>query len=332
MKRLLKSREMALIILVVALMIIITCVNSAFLSPMNIINVLKSNVILAIVSVGMLVVMITGGIDTSIGGIISVCTLVVGNFMVANTGNPILAYIIGLAVGTAIGILNGLLIAFIRIPPIVATLGMYSIISGLTTYITRGAYVNNLPEEFIKFGQTTFLDIFPDGSGGVVGLPIQLVFLVAALVLAFFIMRHTKVGRGVFALGGNPVSAERIGYNPKKILVFVYGFMGFICGLAATTHISIMRQVDPNAFVGYDMKTIGAVILGGVNVMGGEGTLTGTMLGVALFAIINNGLTLMGISTYWQKIILGAIMVFSICFVIIQKRRAGRKLVRVDVA
>lgn len=331
MKRFLKSREMGLVILVVALMIVITCVNSSFVSATNIINVLKGNVILAIVSVGMLLVMITGGIDTSVGGIISVCTLVVGNFMVANTGNPLLAYAIGLAVGTVIGILNGILIAFLSIPPIVATLGMYSIISGLTSYITRGAYVNNLPDEFINFGKTTFLNIFPDGNGGTTGLPIQLIFLIAALALAFFIMRHTRVGRGIFAVGGNAVSAQRIGFNSKKITVFVYGFMGFICGLAAVTHTSMMRQVDPNAFVGYDMKTIGAVILGGVNVMGGDGTLTGTMLGVALFAIINNGLTLMGVSTYWQKIILGAIMIISICFVIIQKQKSGKKLVKVDI-
>lgn len=129
---------MGLVILVVVLMVAITIVNSSFVSASNIMNVLKGNVILAIVAVGMLMVMITGGIDTSVGGIISVSTLVVGNFMVTYTGNPFLAYIIGIAVGTAIGAINGLLIAFLEIPPIVATLGVYSIISGLTSYITRG--------------------------------------------------------------------------------------------------------------------------------------------------------------------------------------------------
>lgn len=331
MKRFLKSREMGLVILVVVLMVAITIVNSSFVSASNIMNVLKGNVILAIVAVGMLMVMITGGIDTSVGGIISVSTLVVGNFMVTYTGNPFLAYIIGIAVGTAIGAINGLLIAFLEIPPIVATLGVYSIISGLTSYITRGSYVNNLPSEFTDFGKTTFLNIFPDGNGGTVGIPIQMLFLVAVLALAYFILKYTRIGRGIFAIGGNPLSAKRIGYSAKKILVFVYALNGFICGVAAVTHISMMRQVDPNAFVGFDMKTIGAVILGGVNVMGGDGTLTGTMLGVALFAIINNGLTLMQVSTYWQKIILSVIMVISICFVIIQKRRAGHKLVKVDI-
>jgi simple sugar transport system permease protein len=332
MKRLFKNKEMGLILLALVLIVIITSVNPSFILPSNIMNVLKGNVIMAIVSVGMLLVMITGGIDTSVGGMIAATTLIVGNFMVAVTGNPLIAYLLGIVSGTLIGILNGLLIAYIKIPPIVATLGMYSVLSGTMIYITKGAYVNNLPQEFIDFGKTTFLNIFPNGDGGTLGIPIQLVFLVFVIILTWFIMKYTKVGRGIFAIGSNAVSAERLGYNVKKILIFVYGYMGFICGIAAVTHVSIMRQVDPNAFNGYEMKVIAAVILGGVNIMGGEGSMLGTMMGVLLFAVINNGLTLMHVSTYWQKIILGAIMVISICFVVIQKNRARKKLVKVDIA
>lgn len=331
MKKFVKSKEMGLIILLVLLMIVIFIKNPVFMRADNILNILKTNVILAIVSLGMLLVMITGGIDTSIGAIISSVTLIAGNFMVRVTGNVVLAFILGALVGTGIGVLNGLLIAYIKIPPIVATLGMYSIVSGTALYITKGAYINNIPEEFINFGKITMLNIFPDGRGGTMGIPIQLLFLVALIALTYFIMRYTRMGRGIFAIGGNLVSAERIGYNVNKITIFVYGYMGFICGIAGIVHTSIMKQVDPNAFVGYDMKTIAAVILGGVNVMGGEGTITGTMLGVALFAVINNGLTLMKISTYWQKIILGAIMVISICFVIIRKKQAEKHLIKVEI-
>ena len=230
---------MGLVILVVALMIVITCVNSSFVSATNIINVLKGNVILAIVSVGMLLVMITGGIDTSVGGIISVCTLVVSNFMVANTGNPLLALCNRACSRNGDRYSERDLNRFLSIPPIVATLGMYSIISGLTSYITRGAYVNNLPDEFINFGKTTFLNIFPDGNGGTTGLPIQLIFLIAALALAFFIMRHTRVGRGIFAVGGNAVSAQRIGFNSKKdygICLRIYGIYLRACRGDAYVH------------------------------------------------------------------------------------------------
>lgn len=332
MKRILKSKEMALIILAVVLIIVITSVNGSFLSSINIINILKVNVILAIVSVGMVVVMITGGIDVSVAGIITATTLVVGNFVVSVTGNPAIAYLLGILTGTLLGILNGLLIAFIKIPPIVATLGTYSVMNGTMLYLTKGHLINNIPQEFMNFGKITLLNIFPDGQGGVMGLPIQLIPLIIVIILTWYIMKYTKTGRGIFAIGGNAVSAERIGYNVKKILIFVYAYMGFICGIAAVTYISIMQQVDPNSFNGYEMKVIAAVILGGVNVMGGEGTILGTLLGVSLFAIINNGLTLMKVSSYWQQIILGAIMVFSICFVVIQKRRASRKHAKVDIS
>lgn len=323
---------MGLLVLSVILSAIIAIGNPSFLSSTNLLNVLKSNIILAMVSSGMLLVMITGGIDASVGAIISATTLVVGNLLVHVTPNPVIAYLVGMLVGTVFGVLNGLLIAFLKLPPLVATLGMYSVASGFMIFVTKGAYINNIPQSFIDFGLTTFLNVFPREDGSVTGLPIQLVFLVLVLVLTWVIMRYTKAGRGIFAIGGNAVSAERVGFNVKAIQIFVYGFMGFVCGLAGVTQISIMRRVDPNAFTGYEMDVIAAVILGGVNVLGGEGTLFGTMLGVLLFAIINNGLTLLGISSYWEKIILGAIMIVAISFVVVQKKRAQRHLNRVDIS
>jgi len=331
MKKILKNREMGLVILMIAISVIITLKNGVFLRPDNILNILKGNVILALVSLGMLVVMITGGIDTSIGGMIAATTMLVGNFMVAFTGNVVIAFSLGILTGTLLGIMNGLLIAFVKIPPIVATLGLNSIINGVMLYITKGSYINNIPKEFINFGKITLFKFIPDGKGGVIGVPIQIFFLIAAIILTYVIIKYTKVGRGVFALGGNKISAERLGFNVNKITIFAYGYMGFICGIAAILHTSIMKQVDPNAFNGFDMKVIAAVILGGVNVMGGEGSITGTLLGVGLFAIINNGLTLMGISSNWQKIILGTIMVFSICFVVIQRKRASKHIVKVEI-
>jgi len=128
------------------------------------------------------------------------------------------------------------------------------------------------------------------------------------------------------------LSAERVGFNVKAVQMFSYAYMGFICGIAGVTHISIMRRVDPNAFTGYEMDVIAAVILGGVNVLGGEGSLLGTVLGVTLFAIIRNGLTLLHISSYWEKIILGSVMVIAICFVVIQKNRARSHTSKVDIS
>ena len=331
MKKLLKSRELALGILALVLIVIISVNNQRFLSAVNLMNVLKSNIILAIVSCGMLVVMITGGIDASVGAMISTTTLIVGNFLVHVSPNPVLAYVLGMLIGTLFGTVNGLLIAYLKLPPLVATLGMNSIASGLMIFLTKGAYINNIPQSFIDFGLTTFLKIFPKGDGTTIGLPIQVIPLVLVVALTYFLLRHTKMGRGVFAIGGNMLSAERVGVNVIAVQIFCYAFMGFICGVAGVTHISIMRRVDPNAFNGYEMDVIAAVILGGVNVLGGEGTLTGTLLGVALFAIINNGLTLLKISSYWQKIVLGAVMVIALCAIVIQKRHDSSRVKKVDI-
>lgn len=331
MKRFLKSREMALIVLALMLVCVIFFNNGKFLSASNLMNVLKNNIILTIVSAGMLLVMITGGIDASVGAIITVTTLVAGNFLVRVSANPVLAYVLGISVGTLFGLINGVLIAFLQLPPLVATLGMYSVASGLMIFLTKGAYINNIPQSFIDFGLTTFLNIFPKGDGTFIGLPIQLIPLALVLTLTYVILRHTKIGRGVFAIGGNMLSAERVGFNVKAVQMFSYSYMGFICGIAGVTHISIMRRVDPNAFTGYEMDVIAAVILGGVNVLGGEGSLLGTILGVTLFAIIRNGLTLLQISSYWEKIILGSVMVIAICFVVIQKNRARSHTSKVDI-
>ena len=168
MKKLLKSRELALGILALVLIVIISVNNQRFLSAVNLMNVLKSNIILAIVSCGMLVVMITGGIDASVGAMISTT----GNFLVHVSPNPVLAYVLGMLIGTLFGTVNGLLIAYLKLPPLVATLGMNSIASGLMIFLTKGAYINNIPQSFIDFGLTTFLKIFPKGDGTTIGLPI----------------------------------------------------------------------------------------------------------------------------------------------------------------
>ena len=143
--------------------------------------------------------------------------------------------------------------------------------------------------------------------------------------------KHTVIGRGIYALGGNLESAERMGFKTNRIVVFVYAFEGFIIGLAAVAHTSIMRQVDPNAFLGFEMQVIAAVVLGGASVLGGYGSVFGTLIGVSLFSVINNGMILARIPTFWQKIVVGLIIISSISADMIQKQRDEKLKVRVDV-
>jgi ribose/xylose/arabinose/galactoside ABC-type transport system permease subunit len=205
-----------------------------------------------------------------------------------------------------------------------------SIIQGIVLYKTNGNWITGIPDSFIEFGKTSILNIALQ-NGRSAGFPVQGFILIFAALTTWFILRHTVTGRGVYAIGGNLESAERMGFKSARLLTFVYSYEGFLIGLAAVSHTSIMRQVDPNAFLGFEMQIIAAVVLGGASTMGGVGSVPGTLLGVAIFCVINNGLILMKIPTFWQKIVVGIIIIGSIAIDMAQKQRAERKQIRVDV-
>jgi len=330
MKRFVKSKEMGILLIIIVISIIISIGNSTFLRPDNIIDMLKGNTVLGIMAMGMLLVIITGGIDVSVGAMVAAVTVLVGKFMVNFSGNVLLAFIVGCLCGTIMGAINGIFIAKLKIPPIVVTLGTMSIINGLMLYYTNGTWINDIPESFINFGKLTLFKI-PNGQGGMIGVPIQILFLVIAALVTWVILKYTLIGSGIYAMGGNPVSAARIGYNLDKISIFLYSYMGFVTGLAAVVHTSIMRQVDPNAFTGFELQVVAAVVLGGANILGGAGTVLGTLLGVLLLAIMNNGLILMHIPVFWQKIVVGAVIIIAVSIDVIQRKHAEKNLTKVDI-
>jgi len=317
-----------LILIVVSTIIALN--SNAFLKVENLFDILKSNIVLGMMAMGMLLVLLTGGIDVSVGSMIAAVTVVVGQFMVHVSGNVYLAILVGCATGTLMGLINGLLIAKMKIAPIVVTLGTMSVIIGLTLYTTNGTWITGIPDSFIEFGRKTIGSFYRQGDE-MIGLPVQFLFLLFTIVLTWFILKYTLVGRGIYAMGGNRISAERVGYNLDNITIFLYAYEGFIVGLAGVVHTSIMRQVDPNAFGGFEMQVIAAVVLGGASVLGGYGSVWGTVLGVTLFTVINNGLILMRIPTFWQKIVVGIVLITSISIDVIQKRYWENHTTKVDL-
>jgi ribose/xylose/arabinose/galactoside ABC-type transport system permease subunit len=325
-----KMKELPILLVLIAISITITIVNPSFASVENLLSLLKSNLTLAIMSLGMLVVILTGGIDVSVASVITAVTFIVGNFLNKVSSNLFLTIAAACLSGTLAGFLNGCLVARLRIPPIVATLGTMSIVQGLVLYITGGKWIINLPDNFVAFGKVSLFQVTLD-NGRHVGFPVQGLMLIAAAALTWFILKRTIIGRGLYAIGGNLESAERIGFKSKRILAFAYAYCGALVGLAAVSHTSIMQNVDPNAFLGFEMQVIAAVVLGGASTTGGVGSVLGTLLGVAIFCVINNGLILMKIPTFWQKIAVGVIIIVSISIDMLQKTRTERRQVRVDV-
>lgn len=332
MKKFLKGRETLLLIMLVALMIIISIVNPVFWRLDNIMDILKNAVVLGILSCGMLLVVLTGGIDVSVGAVTAACSCIIGTILAQATDNILLSFIVGIACGAGMGLGNGLLISLLKIPPIVATLGTFNIINGLVKFITNGTWITGIPDSFIQFGQTSFFQTQVEGVNTLVGLPVQVIFLAIVIVITYLILKYSRFGRSVYALGGNRESAQRIGYNVTKTLILLYMYLGALAGVASVVHTSIYRQVDPNSFAGWDMKVIGATVIGGTSITGGYGSVYGAMLGVFFMTILQNGLTLMRIPTFWQQIVTGIVIIIAISSDAYSRYRADKNAVRVDVA
>jgi simple sugar transport system permease protein/ribose transport system permease protein len=204
------------------------------------------------------------------------------------------------------------------------------IILGAVLFFTNGKCITNMPQWFRKFGLLTIGKI-PDGNGGTLGIPVQILFFIFAGLITWAILHFTLIGRGAYSIGSNESSAVRVGYNVKHIQIFIYMYSGMMTGLAAVINTSIVQQVDPNTFSGFELSVISAVIIGGASSIGGEGSVFGTVLGVLLLAIINNGMILAKVPTFWQDIVMGLIILFAISINVINKNRAQRKLIRVDI-
>lgn len=329
-KKLKGNRDFGIVSFIILVSVIITLKNNTFLRIDNIFDLLKGNVVLGIMAMGMLLVILTGGIDVSVASMVAALTVITGNFSIHVSDNLFLIFLVACTSGVIIGAVNGLLITKLEIPPIVATLGTMSIIFGLILYLTNGVWITGIPETLTNFGKITVFKIFKYG-GGVIGIPIQIFFFLGASLLTWAVLRFTLIGRGIYAVGGNAESAKRLGFNSDRIKIFVYSYVGFMNGIAAIINTSIMRQVDPNAYIGFELQVIAAVILGGASILGGSGSVLGTVLGVLLFSILGNGLILMHIPSFWHKIVIGIIILLAISITMLQQRKLESSRIKVDI-
>lgn len=309
MKEQLKKHEFYLFVVIIFLIIFFTINTKHFFSLSNLLNLLNSYSFLAIMSAGMLVVLISGGIELSFTAVVTIAEYAIAYIIINQGGNFLAAFVIAIVVGTLLGSFNALFIYFFRVPALIVTIATLNIYHGFIILITKGRWIYNFPDWFkdiryiIEFGST-------NGSRYGITLPLLLLFLV--FIVAYFILNHSILGRKVFTLGGNPEAARRMGFNLFLITLFVYSFMGFLAGIGAITHVLIVQTVQANAVIGRELEVIAAVVLGGASLAGGKGTVLGTILGVTLIAIMWNGMVLMGISSYWHQVIIGLIILISV--------------------
>lgn len=325
MNSILKSKEVSIAMIVILLSIVLAFISPVFLTADNLLDVIKGNAVLGILAIGMTMVIITGGIDVSVAAVTSAVCVILGKIMVMMPDSPVsilLLFLIGPLLGIILGAINGVLVAKIQIPAIVVTLGMMSIINGLVLYITNGQYLNSssFPSIFLKFS-----------SFEVFGISIVILMFIAVALLTWYLLKYTLIGREVMAIGGNKDSAVRVGINFDKVQIFVFSYMGFLAGIAAIAQTAYTKAVDPNGMLGLELMVIAAVVLGGANIMGGRGTVMGTILGVLLLGIVQNGLILARIDTFWQKVFTGIIILLAVSYDHIQYKRSQEKLSKIEV-
>jgi simple sugar transport system permease protein/ribose transport system permease protein len=332
MKRIFKKRESLLAIMIAVLIIVISIGNPVFLRLDNLMDLLENASVLGILVCGMLLVVLTGGIDVSVSAVTAACACICGVLVTSITDNILLVFILCMICGAGMGLANGLLVSQLKIPPIVATLGSYGIIYGLIHYILNGQWITGLPESFtVDFGAYSFFSIYVKDIGRSVGLPVQVVFLIIAVAVTWWLLKHTRFGRSIYALGGNREAAERSGYNVKKTEMLLYSYLGLLVGFASVAHVSIYRNVDPDNFIGYEITVIAATVIGGVSIKGGYGSVSGAMLGVFFMTIMQNGLTLMRISSYWQDIVTGLVIIIMVGIEMYSRYMGEKNRPKVDV-
>lgn len=312
LKKIVRKTEFYIFITLVVLALVIQLRSGQFFTGNNLVDLVRSMIIPAMFAIGAQMVIISGGIDVSFTAIASLAMFATTKLLLnINFGGSIwVPYLMGAGLGLMMGLLNALLIAHFKFNTMIVTLGTSSIFIGIMQGVL-GARELPVPEVMKVHGKAKLFTAHNAQSGLNSDMPVTFLILIVLLILAFFIMKYTMLGRGIYAIGGDEVSAKRAGFNVLGIQIFLYCFVGLMAGVTGIARASMMLNCHPTNLNGMEMTVIAAVVLGGTRVNGGAGSLTGAMLGVALMTIMSNSLILLGIPTYWQKVFIGAIILIG---------------------
>lgn len=309
-----RVKDFGIVLVLVVLVIAFSVMAPSFLDPSNLFNIGRQIATLGICAVGFAFVLITGGIDLSVGYQISLYVVVCGMLM-AESGLPwYLAVLVVLVLGTCIGILNGLIITLTGVAPLIVTLSMMTVLNGVSYLLSKGLPIFGFPADFAILGQ-----------GAVLGIPVSLFVLIAVWVVGIFILNKTYVGRYFYAIGNNPEAARLSGVNTKATLILVYALCGFFTAIGAVLLLSRLSSAQSATGAGFEFSVLTACVLGGVSVMGGRGSLFGAFVGVLIVGVLDNGLVLLNVSEYIQLVIKGVILLTAVIYDAMSKTSGGRR-------
>jgi len=294
----------------VVLLVALALLSPAFLTPENLLNVARQVSVNAIIAVGMTFVILTAGIDLSVGSVLGLAGVLIAGVLKGG-GALGLALAAGLAVGAGFGVLNGLAVAYGRVAPFIVTLATLTIARGVTLVDTQGQPISNLGAGVDWLGQ-----------GDVAGIPVPVIVMALVFAASYVVLTQMVVGRYVYAIGGNAEAARLSGINVRRHIILVYAIGGVCSAIAAIILTGRLDSAQPTAGLGYELDAIAAVVLGGTTLMGGEGGIGGTLLGAFLIGVLNNGLNLLDVSSFYQQIVKGVVILLA---VLLDQRLRGRR-------
>lgn len=316
--KIMNSTEGYLTIVVILISLFFALTTDNFFNLRNLLDLMESYAVTGIFALGLFVVLVTGGIDISFAAIASVVQyLMVTMLMSMGLESALFGILLTCLMGALIGMLNAVFIYYFNIVSIIVTISMQSVLFGLLMFFTNGHSIYDLPDWLIRYREVLPFSI--GGQNYQLGLPLAVLLLVT--LVSWILLNKTHLGRQLFAVGGSQESARRVGIRVGLLHLFAYGYLGVAAALAGLTQVHRMGEIVPNALVGTELDVLAAVVLGGASLMGGKGSIYGTLMGVFLIAVLKNGLNLYGVSSYFLDIVLGLVIVVAIVATHYRKRK-----------
>lgn len=295
-------RNLGPLIGLILLVVVISVLNGEFLALSNVLNLLRQVSINALIAFGMTFVILTGGIDLSVGSILALSSAIMAKMLVSGV-NPILAIILACVVGIILGAINGFVISYGKVAPFIATLATMTIYRGLTLVFTNGNPITGLSDSVV-------FKMF--GRGYIAGIPVPVITMIVAFGLLWVVLNKTPYGRKVYAIGGNEKVSNIVGIKINKIKIMIYGLTGLLSALAGAIITSRLNSAQPTAGMSYELDAIAAVVLGGTSLSGGKGRIFGTLIGALIIGTLNNGLNLLGVSSFYQMVVKGIVILLAV--------------------
>lgn len=301
LQSLLRNQAVSLLFILLGIWIVLGILSPYFFTVSNLFEITLQTAVIAIIAAGETFVIISGGIDLSVGSVFA-CAAVVGGLLLQSTGNLFLALLVTVLFGGLIGLVNGTMITKLRVPPFIATLGMMGIARGFALIFSNGIPIYELGERYRWIGQGKIANV----------VPVPTLIVIAVFVIGYLILNYTRFGRFVYAMGSNPEAARLSGINLPLMQLGVFTGAGLLAGLASIIEAARLGTVQPAGGNGYELIAIGAVVIGGTSLLGGEGRIFATLVGAIIMTTIRNGLNILGVNAFWQLVVNGLVIIVAV--------------------